>query len=83
MNFAGSFVACDLKDTEVLLHAKFQNQRPSGSGEIFINVFAIYNHGGHHGHVTWTIYIYFCSTFLWMLHMKFGFDWPSGFKEDL
>ena len=68
----------------VMLHAKFQNHRPSGSGEGFLKVFAIYSHGGHLGHVTWTIYINFCSPFLRMLHMKFGFDWPSGFRgEDL
>ena len=47
-------------------------------------VFAIYSHGGHLGHVTRTIYINFHSPFLRMLHMKFGFDWPSGFRgEDL
>ena len=64
-----------------MLHAKFQNHRPSGSGEDF---FAIYSHGGHLDHVTWTIYIKFCSPFLRMLHMKFDFDWPSGFRgEDL
>ena len=57
----------------------------SGSGEEdFLKVFAIYSHGGHLGHVTWTIYINFRSPFLKMLNMKFGFDWPSGFKgEDL
>ena len=49
-----------------------------------LKVFAIYSHGGHLGHVTWTIYINFRSPFLRMLHMKFGFDWPSGFRgEDL
>ena len=36
------------------------------------------------GHVTRTIYIHFISLFLRMLRMKFGFDWPSGFRgEDL
>ena len=68
-----------------MLHAKFQSHRPSGSGvEDFLKVFAIYSHGGHLGHVTWTIYTNFRSPFLRMLHMKFGFDWPSGFRgEDL
>ena len=47
-------------------------------------VFTIYGHGGHLGHVTWIIYINLHSHFLRMLHMKFGFDWPSGFRgEDL
>ena len=68
----------------LMIHAKFQNHRPSGSGEGFLKVFTIYEHDGHLGHVTWTIYINFRSPFLRMLHMKFGFDWPSGFRgEDL
>ena len=67
-----------------MLHTKFQNHRPSGSEEEkFLNVFAIYSHGGHLGHVTLTIYIYFHSLFLRMLHKKFGFVWPSGFREDV
>ena len=72
----------------MMFHAKFQNHRPSGCGEEdFLKVFAIfaiYSHGGHLGLVTWTIYINFHSPFLRMFHMKFGFDWPSGFRgEDL
>ena len=68
----------------LMLYAKFQNRRPSGSEEEDFKFFAIYCHGGHLGHVTWTIYIYFCFPFLRMLHIKFGFDWPSGFRgEDL
>ena len=43
----------------LMLHVKFQNHRPSGSGEDFLKVFAIYSHGGHLGHGTWTIYINF------------------------
>ena len=66
-----------------MLHAKFQYHRPSASGEEdFLKVFTIYSYGGHLGHLTWTIYINFRSPFLWMLHMKFGFDWPSGFRGD-
>ena len=39
-----------------MLHARFQNRRPSGSGEEdFLKVFAVYSHGGHLGHVTLTI----------------------------
>ena len=35
-------------------------------------------------HVTWIIYKHIGSPFLYMLHSKFGFDWPSGFRgEDL
>ena len=67
-----------------MLHTKFQKHRPSGSGEedFFLKVFAIYSHGGHLGHVTMTIYTNFHSLFLRMLHKKFGFDWPSGFREE-
>ena len=51
---------------------------------IFSRVFTIYGHGGHLGHVTWIFYIHIGSPCLQMLHIKFGFDWPSGFrKEDL
>ena len=67
-----------------MLHTKFRVNQPTGSGEDFLKVSAIYSNGGHLGHVTWTIYINFRSPFLRMLHMKFGFDWPSGFRgEDL
>ena len=52
-----------------------QNHRPSGSGE---EDFAIYSHGGHLGHVTWSIYTNLPSPFLRMLRIKFGFDWSSG-----
>ena len=63
-----------------MLHAKFQDHRTSGAGvEDFSKVFTIYGHGGHLGHVTWTIYINFRSPFPWRLHIKFDFDWPSGF----
>ena len=68
----------------LMLHAKFQNHRPSVPEKKFFKGFAIYSHGGHLGHVTWTIYTNFGSPFLRMLHIKFGFDWPSGFSgEDL
>ena len=42
----------------------------------------MYGHGGHLGHETWTIYIHIDYPFLLMLHIKFGFDWPSGFRGD-
>ena len=64
----------------LMLHTKFQNHWPSGSGED--KVFSIYSHGGHLDHVTLTIYINFLSPFPRMLHMKFGFDWPSGFTGE-
>ena len=67
-----------------MLHAKFQDPRTSGFGEeYFFKVFTIYGHGGHLGHVTWTIYTHFRSPFPRRLHKKFGFDWSSGFREDV
>ena len=55
-----------------MLHAKFQNHRPSGSGKKIFKDFAIYSHGVNN----------FCSPFLRMLHIKFGFDLPSGFRGE-
>ena len=62
----------------LMLHAKFQNHWPSE--EDFFKDFC-YGHGSHLGHVTMTI-ANFNSLFLRMLHIKFGFDWPSGFREE-
>ena len=62
-----------------MLRAKFQDHRTSGSGEEdVLNIFTIYGHGGHLGHVTCIIYINFLSHFL---YIKFRLDWPSGFRE--
>ena len=44
-------------------------------------IFTIYGHGGHLGHVTWTIYTNFRSPFPRRLHIKFGLNWPSGFRR--
>ena len=67
-----------------MLHAKFHDHRTINSVEDFEGFFAIYVHGGHIGHVTWTIYINFPPPpFPRRLHMKCGFDWPSGFREDV
>ena len=64
----------------LMLHAKFQNHRPSGSEEdLKKKKNAIYRHGGHLGHMTLTIYINFHFLFLRMLHIKFGFDWLGSF----
>ena len=67
----------------LMLHAKYQNHRPPGSEEEdFLKIFVIYSHGGHLGYVTMIIYANFNSYFLRMLHIKFGFDWPSGFRDE-
>ena len=66
-----------------MLHTKFCENRPAGSGvEDFLRVFTIYGRGGHLGYVTWTIYIYFRSPFPRRLQIKFDFDWPSGFRGE-
>ena len=66
-----------------MLHTKFHGNQPVGSEEEdFFKVFTIYGHGSHLGHVTWTIYTNFCSPFPRRLHIKFGFDWPSGFRGE-
>ena len=64
-----------------MLHTKFLGNRPAGSGD-FLRVFTIYGRGGHLGHVTWTIYTNLGSPFSRRLHIKFGFDWPSGFRGE-
>ena len=56
-------------------------QWPFGSVEVFWRVFTIYGRGSHLGHVTQTPGINFRSPIPLRLHMKFGFDWPSGFEE--
>ena len=66
-----------------MLHVKFQDHRTYSSGEeYFLKVFTIYRHGGHLGHVTWTIYINFLPPLPRRLRIKFGFDWPSGFRGE-
>ena len=44
--------------------------------------FTLYGHGGHLGHVTIKICCKFTSVNLRSLHMKFEFNWPSGFYEN-
>ena len=47
------------------------------------NIFTIYGRGGHLGHVTQTPSpTNLRSLNPCRLHMKFGFDWPSGFGEE-
>ena len=65
-----------------MFHAKFQSHRSSGSGEDFVKYFAIYSPSSHLVHVTWINYISIHSFYAKRLHMKFGFDWPSGFRGE-
>ena len=65
-----------------MLHTKFVEIGPPVPEERFLKVFTIYGCGGHLGHVTWTIYTKFGSSFPRRLNIKFGFDWPSGFRGE-
>ena len=60
-----------------MLHTKFRENRPADSG-----VFTIYGLGGHLGHVTRISRSNFRNPYPWMLHVKFQFDWPCGFREE-
>ena len=65
-----------------MLQTKFRENRPAGSGEDFLRVFTIYGRGGHHGHVTQMPQTKYNLPYPRRLHIKFGFDWQSGFGED-
>ena len=62
----------------ILLHAKFHDQRTISSVEDFLKV---------SWRPSWSCDLYhlynFLSHFPRRLHMKFGFDWPSSFREDV
>ena len=62
-----------------MLHTKFRGNLSASSGEDFLMVFTIYGRGGHLGHVTQMPPTKFRSPYSRRLHIKFGFDWPSGF----
>ena len=62
-----------------MLHTKFRENRPAGSGEDFLRVFTIYGRGGHLDHVTQMPRTNFRSPYPRRLHIKFGFDRASGF----
>ena len=66
-----------------MLHTKFRENRPAGSGEEdFLRVFTIYGRGGHLGHVTQNPRTNFRFFYPRRLHIKFGFDWPSVFRGE-
>ena len=54
---------------------RFQRRR-------FLKGFNIYGRGGHLGHVTQMPRTNFCSLYPRRHHIKFGFDRPSGFREE-
>ena len=65
-----------------MIHAKFKIIGLLVLEKEILKVFTIYGHGGHLGHVTCTIYINLLSHCPRRHHMKFGIDWPSGFREE-
>ena len=67
-----------------MLHTKFRENRHAGSGkEDFRRVFTIYGRGSHLGHVTQMPRTKNRSPYSRRLHIKCGFDRPSGFGEDV
>ena len=63
-----------------MLHTKFRENRPAGSGEkIFEGFFTIYGHGGHLGHVTRIMLTNFHFLVPESFHTKFSSEWPSSF----
>ena len=62
-----------------MLHTKFRENRPAGSGEDFLRVFTIYGHGGHLGHVTRIMLTSFYFLVPESFHTKFSSEWPSSF----
>ena len=67
-----------------MLHAKFHGNPAIGSREEdFLRVYTIFGRGGHTGHVTQMQRTNFRSPYLRRLKIKFGFDWPSSYGEDV
>ena len=66
-----------------MLHTKFRENQPLGSGEeYFLVVFTINGRGGHFGQVTKISQTNFRPLYPWMLHIKFHFELPSGSREE-
>ena len=63
-----------------MLHASFvEIGQPFSEKRIFEGFFTNYGHGGHLGHLTQMPRTNFRSPLPRRLHIKLGFDWPSGF----
>ena len=66
-----------------MLHTKFCENRSAGSGEEdFLKGFYHIWAGCHLGHVTYMPRTKYRSPYPRRLHIKFGFDWHSGFGEE-
>ena len=64
-----------------MLHTKSRENRPAGS-EDFRWVFTIYGRGGHLGHLNQMPRTKYRPPYPRRLHIKFGFDRTSGFREE-
>ena len=62
-----------------MLHTKFRENPPAGSGEDFLSFFTIYGHGGHLGHVTSMISTNFHFLVPESFHTNFGAEWQTSF----
>ena len=62
-----------------MLHTKFGQNRPAGSGEDFWRVFTIYGRGGHPCHVTSIMSSDFHFHVPESFYTKFGSDRHSSF----
>ena len=62
-----------------MLHTKFRENQPAGSGADFLKVFTIYGRGGHLGHVTSIMSSDFYFLVAESFHKKFGSDRHSSF----
>ena len=62
-----------------MLHTKFLENRPADFECFF---FTINGRGGQLGHVTQISRSNFRYPYPWVFHIKFLFDWPSGFREE-
>ena len=62
-----------------MLHTKFRENRPAGSGEEDLRGFTIYWHGGHFGYVMSIMLINLHSLVPESFHTKFGSEWHSSF----
>ena len=80
----GTILAILYGEVPHMLPAKYQPNPPGGSGEEdFWRVFTIFGHGGHLEYRIKTILAIFRSPSAWMLYMKFGYIWPSGFRGEV
>ena len=63
-----------------MLHTKFRENQPAGSGEEdFLRVFTIYGYGGHLSHVTRIMFKNFHFLVPKSFHTKFSSEWRSSF----